>query len=558
MNKATNILLMLIVGLTLTSNAQFLSISGDQVICANTNSTLTASMDSTLYETTDYDINLFPYTPELMVTADTLSPLADDTFNGPFAIGFDFCFYGASWTQFYIGSNGWISFSFIPNSNWYDPWIGIELPAIINSSGQNIPRNCIMPCWRDWHPGVDTISYIRYGMLGSAPTRKLVVEWYMPLYFCSTDFGKFQVVLHETTNIIDMHLDTVPVCIDWPTTTVSTAGSGVQGMQNFNATKYLAAPGRNGSAWSAFSESWRISPSGNVLSEVSWLDANGNVLSNQPVLSFTQNLSSTYYCELITCSGTIIDSVFVDLGNLQIGTVEIDPILCIGDSTWVFASVSAGTSPFSFLWQSANFQQSVVSSNGLDSAFNLPAGVYSLSITDSGACPGTDTTFTIDEPSSLELNSILFDIDTVNLVDGLIYLQVSGGTPPYLYQWSTGDTVEDISVASPGLYSVLIQDANACEIEGDFWMGIQGKMELDWSDFNIYPNPASDFLYVTARELRNVRFELYGMNGKKYLDVNQDQLNEAGRLDIRSLTSGTYFLKISKGKSVKTVKFVKH
>ncbi|MCP3904164.1 MAG: hypothetical protein GY715_11075 [Planctomycetes bacterium] len=39
---------------------------------------------------------------------------------------------------------------------------------------------------------------------------------------------------------------------------------------------------------------------------------------------------------------------------------------------------------------------------------------------------------------------------------------VSGGTPPYTYDWSTGDTTECIQVAAAGTYAVTVTDENGC------------------------------------------------------------------------------------------------
>ncbi|MEI6850205.1 MAG: hypothetical protein WCK29_04145 [archaeon] len=41
--------------------------------------------------------------------------ITDDGVEGPFPIGFEFSFFGTKYTQFYIGANGWISFTSNPN-----------------------------------------------------------------------------------------------------------------------------------------------------------------------------------------------------------------------------------------------------------------------------------------------------------------------------------------------------------------------------------------------------------------------------------------------------------
>ncbi|MBK6282979.1 MAG: T9SS type A sorting domain-containing protein [Draconibacterium sp.] len=49
-----------------------------------------------------------------------------------------------------------------------------------------------------------------------------------------------------------------------------------------------------------------------------------------------------------------------------------------------------------------------------------------------------------------------------NLNTGKINLEVSWGVPPYLFQWSNGETTEDIENLPSGSYQVEVQDSNGC------------------------------------------------------------------------------------------------
>lgn len=53
---------------------------------------------------------------------------------------------------------------------------------------------------------------------------------------------------------------------------------------------------------------------------------------------------------------------------------------------------------------------------------------------------------------------------------GNIDLTLLGGTPPYTFQWSTGDTTEDLSGVPPGGYSVLAIDAQGLTFLDTFWV----------------------------------------------------------------------------------------
>ncbi len=46
--------------------------------------------------------------------------------------------------------------------------------------------------------------------------------------------------------------------------------------------------------------------------------------------------------------------------------------------------------------------------------------------------------------------------------DGSIDIHVQGGTPPYVFSWSTGDTTEDLYNLTAGTYCVTVTDYNSC------------------------------------------------------------------------------------------------
>jgi gliding motility-associated-like protein len=55
------------------------------------------------------------------------------------------------------------------------------------------------------------------------------------------------------------------------------------------------------------------------------------------------------------------------------------------------------------------------------------------------------------------------DITCNGAEDGTITLEITGGQAPYTYQWSNMETTQDIENLMPGIYSVLVTDANGCQ-----------------------------------------------------------------------------------------------
>lgn len=115
-------------------------------------------------------------------------------------------------------------------------------------------------------------------------------------------------------------------------------------------------------------------------------------------------------------------------------------------------NVVGGAAPLTYAWSNGATTPSVS---------NLPAGTYTVTITDANGCTVTQTV-TITEASAL--NPL---VSTTNNLcagenNGSIDLTVAGGTPPYMYSWSNGSNSEDISNLAAGVYTITVSDASGC------------------------------------------------------------------------------------------------
>lgn len=166
--------------------------------------------------TTDYTVSDITFAPDPY--AGTLVSLSDDNVSGALPIGFEFCFYGNTYSNFYVCSNGWIGFSGGPTT---------YTPAAIPSTAGTVPKNCIMGPWHDLNPSLG--GSIRYQTLGTAPNRRLVVSYQtVPFFSCTGTFNTQQIILYETTNEIENHIETKLTCPGW------IGGRAVQGVHNID------------------------------------------------------------------------------------------------------------------------------------------------------------------------------------------------------------------------------------------------------------------------------------------------------------------------------------
>jgi len=123
----------------------------------------------------------------------------------------------------------------------------------------------------------------------------------------------------------------------------------------------------------------------------------------------------------------------------------------------VAAQGSGGTAPYTFQWDDP-------SNTTNDTLFNIPAGVYYVTLTDNIGCTAVDSVVVVDPPELVASTSIWANPTCFGFCDGAIQATAVGGTSSgtFIFNWSDGSTAPVASGLCVGTYSVMISDDNGC------------------------------------------------------------------------------------------------
>jgi gliding motility-associated-like protein len=191
----------------------------------------------------------------------------------------------------------------------------------------------------------------------------------------------------------------------------------------------------------------------------SYVWGNGETESQiQDLFAGTYNLTVT---DFNGCTLTEAYEVLEPSEPLVVSPSIVD-VLCNGDASGsISLEITGGTQPYVCNWyNSENIWLNETSGELTD----LIAEDYSVNVTDANGC-SEFLEINISEPDAFEYTAYLTHALCYGESTGAIELDLSGATPPYTYEWSNGETSEDLEEIAAGLYTLTITDANGCVYE---------------------------------------------------------------------------------------------
>jgi hypothetical protein len=182
---------------------------------------------------------------------------------------------------------------------------------------------------------------------------------------------------------------------------------------------------------------------------ISW-DNNG--INN---LTFKPTTTTTYTVTASSAGCTSSDAITVTVNPLPTVAIATTDETCGNDDGTATATISGGATPYNVYWSNGSTNNSIS---------NLDARLYYINVTDANGCYVMDVA-TVSS-SAISVSGVTTDNDCYGDENGAIDLTATG--TGLTFEWSNGETTEDISGLAAGQYEVRIEDSNGCDASASF------------------------------------------------------------------------------------------
>lgn len=345
----------------------------------------------------------------------TIITLSDDQWSPLINIGFPFSYYGTTYNQCVIGSNGLISFD-LTEAGGFCSW-SLAAAGTLPNPGFDDALNAVMVAYQDILPSAG--GTVQYQTIGTAPNRRFVVLYQDVSYFSSSCNGKcnyMAAVFYETSNIVEMHIGNKDSCPAW------NSGLGITGIQNANGTNAVIVPGCNNQVYDLNQVAFQFTPTSpssttnytlsdipytyftSPTSDVQWENTLGETFpynAGSLTVTVTDTDSIGYYLTGESCGsslGTVSDTSWIVGVNTGVIATATDDFCSSGFGS-VTAEATAGIPPYIFNWIELG------SNNQTETG--LYAGTYTVQITDGNGCSAMTAVTVNDTPVDATATSTL-------------------------------------------------------------------------------------------------------------------------------------------------------
>ena len=407
--------------------------------------------------------------------------IIDDRYSSVLTLPFTFPFFQTPYSSVVASTNGLISFN-VALTGGFSHWQNYG-----NLPNSQYDGAIIMGPYHDLYPvNLSTLSptaQIKYQTFGTAPNRRWILSFYkVPLFDCNSLIeNTHQIILYESSGIIEVDIRDMQICNTWPT---GTPGVSMIGIQDITKTKAVMAPGRTMTdpPWGSvgMNEVWRFIPAGgnSLYRKVELLDGTGTVIATGDTVRVNAstfevafnnicptNATETYvvkttYRKIDDPNGTFysLDTINVTKNAMPVNATTTSTT-CGSNSGTITVTAGSGTPPLTYTLQPGNV------SNNTGIFTGLTNGTYVITVVDATGTCSNSIQATVPLISSLTANESHSNASCPGVANGSITITPTNGVPPYQYS-ANGGPAQPSNVflnLLPGTYTITFTDAGGCQ-----------------------------------------------------------------------------------------------
>jgi hypothetical protein len=208
--------------------------------------------------------------------------------------------------------------------------------------------------------------------------------------------------------------------------------------------------------------------------------------SNGQTTSVISGLPAGVYNVTVTdgASCSSMASVTVNQPTAITATTTSTSANCNTSNGTATVTANGGTPGYTYLWSTSPAQTA-------QTANNLSAGTYTVTVTDANNCSIT-ATVVVNGSGGANITANSTNVSCNGGTNGSVTVSASGGTTPYSYNWSSGQTTSSVSGLPAGTYSITVTDGNGCPSVASVTVTNPAAINITTTTTNASGSTASD------------------------------------------------------------------